>query len=85
MKLANILAHLGPRKFPFQRPPSEHRTYVSPGVERIIEDLTSRMTDKDLARMFENCFPNTLDTTVSWISTDPEYPQAFIIAGDMYV
>ena len=28
--------------------------------------MTSRMKDKDLARLFENAFPNTLDTTVRW-------------------
>ncbi|KAB8416424.1 hypothetical protein FH972_024943 [Carpinus fangiana] len=32
----------------------------------VIEDITSRMVDKDLARIFENAFPNTLDTTVRW-------------------
>lgn len=35
-------------------------------VEKVIEDITSRMKDKDLARLFENAFPNTLDTTIRW-------------------
>jgi meiotically up-regulated gene 157 (Mug157) protein len=34
----------------------------------VIEDITTRMIDKDLARIFENAFPNTLDTTVRWHS-----------------
>jgi hypothetical protein len=39
---------------------------VSPAVDAIIEDLKERLIDKDLARLFENAFPNTLDTTVRW-------------------
>lgn len=35
-------------------------------MERIIDDVTSRLLDKDLARIFENAFPNTIDTTVRW-------------------
>jgi meiotically up-regulated gene 157 (Mug157) protein len=42
------------------------------------------MADKDLARLFENCFPNTLDTTVRWHLPDSKHPQSFIITGDMY-
>ena len=42
------------------------RTFQSPLVEKVIEDITTRMVDKDLARIFENAFPNTLDTTVRW-------------------
>lgn len=67
-------------------------------MEKLIEDVTTRMIDKDLARIFENAFPNTLDTTVSW-HTDisekkseeaGEYaegqwegPQSFIVTGDI--
>jgi meiotically up-regulated gene 157 (Mug157) protein len=28
--------------------------------------MNAKMVDKDLARLFENAFPNTLDTTVRW-------------------
>lgn len=38
-------------------------------VEQVIEQVTTRMVDKDLARLFENAFPNTLDTTVRWHTT----------------
>jgi hypothetical protein len=56
----------GPLELPYQRPVPGCRTFTSPLVEQVIEDLTSRMVDKDLARLFENAFPNTLDTTVRW-------------------
>ncbi|KAL8656943.1 MAG: hypothetical protein Q9226_002414 [Calogaya cf. arnoldii] len=56
----------GPLSLPYQRPDPHCRTFSSPLVDKVIEDLTSRMKDKDLARLFENAFPNTLDTTVRW-------------------
>jgi len=52
------------------------------------------MVDKDLARLFENAFPNTLDTTVRWhvdgtekahkkYGNKWEGPQSFIVTGDI--
>ncbi|KAL9125981.1 MAG: hypothetical protein Q9217_004896 [Psora testacea] len=87
----------GPLHLPYQRPSPHCRTFSSPLVEEIIEDMTSKMEDKDLARIFENAFPNTLDTTVRWHvdgSSKPlmhthyqngawEGPQSFIVTGDI--
>ncbi|KAI9800310.1 MAG: hypothetical protein M1833_003424 [Piccolia ochrophora] len=56
----------GPLKLPYQRPSPQCRTFRSPSVDQIIADFTTRMVDKDLARIFENAFPNTLDTTIRW-------------------
>jgi meiotically up-regulated gene 157 (Mug157) protein len=56
----------GPLELPFQRPAKQCRTFESPLVEKVIKDMTEKMLDKDLARIFENAFPNTLDTTVKW-------------------
>ncbi|POS84609.1 hypothetical protein EPUL_004278 [Erysiphe pulchra] len=56
----------GPMRLPFQRPSVHCRTFSSQFVEKTIKQVTERMVDKDLARLFENSFPNTLDTTVRW-------------------
>jgi len=86
-------------QLPFQRPSVHCRTFSSPLVEKVIQDVTSRMVDKDLARLFENAFPNTLDTTVRW-HVDGEIkhtelkrgtrgegkwegPQSFVVTGDI--
>lgn len=53
-------------ELPFQRPSPRCRTFESDLVEKIIDDMKDQMVDKDLARIFENAFPNTLDTTVRW-------------------
>ncbi|OAA54563.1 Six-hairpin glycosidase [Niveomyces insectorum RCEF 264] len=83
----------GPLKFPYQRPPPDKRTYHVPEVEEVIEQMNQRLKDKDLARMFENCYPNTVDTTAKWVHTGRQagdsgadgdgLPGAHIIAGDM--
>lgn len=56
----------GPLGLPFQRPHEKCRTFHSDGVEKVIEDITSRMKNPDLARLFENTFPSTTDTTVKF-------------------
>lgn len=62
----------GPLLLPFQRPVPECRSFRSNAVERVIKDVTTRLIDRDLARLFENCYPSTLDTTVRWHVTGEE-------------
>lgn len=47
----------GPLALPFQRPHPQCRTFHSNAIEQVIQDVTSRMKDPDLARLFENAFP----------------------------
>ncbi|KAK9783734.1 hypothetical protein SCAR479_00293 [Seiridium cardinale] len=56
----------GPLQLPYQRPAPQCRTFHSDAIEKVIEDVTSRMRDPDLARLFENAFPSTTDTTVKF-------------------
>ncbi|EDU41982.1 hypothetical protein PTRG_08931 [Pyrenophora tritici-repentis Pt-1C-BFP] len=88
----------GPLALPFQRPSKYCRTFESSLVEKVIDDMNKKIVDKDLARLFENAFPNTLDTTVRWHvdgtvkhktsqrSWDPHAwkgAQSFIVTGDI--
>ncbi|KAF8520126.1 Six-hairpin glycosidase-like protein [Gautieria morchelliformis] len=74
-------ASSGPLKLPFMRPSPECRTFTSPAVEKVIVDMKARLKDPDLARLFENTFPNTLDTTVKYFNASNNL--AFIITGDI--
>ena len=84
----------GRHQLPFQRPSKECRTYHSQEVEATIGRMKSRIEDPDLYRLFENAFPNTLDTAVKWKgfawtneteSKETDEDLAFVITGDMYV
>jgi len=55
----------GPLHLPYQRPLESCRTFTSSVMEMLIANMTSRMVDKDLARLFENTYPNTLGTVLS--------------------
>lgn len=56
----------GKYQLSFMRPEPACRKYTVPEVEKTIVDLKSLVKDPDLFRLFENAFPNTLDTTISW-------------------
>ncbi|KAL3417240.1 DUF1237 domain-containing protein [Phlyctema vagabunda] len=85
----------GHRQFPIARPPPECRTFSLPSLELLIERMKGVIKDPDLFRLFENSYPNTLDTTIKWrgyanrtnpdteeeVVTDEEL--AFVITGDI--
>lgn len=68
--------------FASRRPPVEKRKFTSRTVEETIARVKTQIGDPELAWMFENCYPNTLDTTVE-ICTTTGPPDAFIITGDI--
>lgn len=68
---------------PDARPPPALRRYKSSAVENFIVNMTSRIRDPNLAQLFSNTFPNTLDTTVYKLTAPPEPADAFIITGDI--
>ena len=65
-----------------RRPPLGERRFVSREVEATIRTVTRNMNDRELAWLFENCFPNTLDTTVDHGTRDGK-PDTFVITGDI--
>ncbi|HEY5499101.1 MAG TPA: glycoside hydrolase family 125 protein, partial [Bacteroidales bacterium] len=65
-----------------KRPAPEKRNFTSVAVERVIQQTKAKLKDPKLAWMFENCFPNTLDTTVQF-KTKNGKPDTFVITGDI--
>ena len=63
-------------------PKPEERHFTSKAVEEVIAGTKKKLKDPKLAWMFENCFPNTLDTTVNFKMIDGK-PDTFVITGDI--
>ena len=68
--------------FPVVRTPEAKRKFKSPAVERTINTIKARIGNKELAWLFENCFPNTLDTTVDFEVVNGR-PDTYVITGDI--
>lgn len=67
---------------PVVRVPEAERKFTSPAVEAAITEFKKNVSDKELAWLFENCFPNTLDTTVDF-ETKAGKPDTYVITGDI--
>ncbi|MDB5327689.1 MAG: Tat pathway signal protein [Phycisphaerales bacterium] len=65
-----------------RRPPVEKRTFRSEAVDALIDRVKPTIADPELAWLFENCFANTLDTTVQFEVKDGK-PDTFVITGDI--
>ncbi|MCE1199720.1 MAG: glycoside hydrolase family 125 protein [Marinilabiliales bacterium] len=64
------------------RPAPEARKFTSEAVERTIREVSASIKNPKLAWMFGNCFPNTLDTTVTFRMKGGR-PDTFVITGDI--
>jgi meiotically up-regulated gene 157 (Mug157) protein len=69
-------------KFISKRPSIADRKFRSVEVEKTIKKVKSFIRDEEVAWMFENCFPNTLDTTIDFEMIDGK-PDTFVITGDI--
>lgn len=69
--------------FPVVRIPEAERKFKSIAVEKIIAEIKRKAGNKEIAWLFENCFPNTLDTTVEYKIKDGR-PDTFVITGDIH-
>ncbi len=68
-----------------KRPPVAERLFRSEAVERQVNKVKSLLKNAKLAAMFENCFPNTLDTTVFFTpEAEDGKPDTFVITGDIH-
>lgn len=70
------------KNFKSKRPPVNERTFTSEAVETTLNKVKASIADPELAWMFENCYPNTLDTTVDYEVIDGK-PDSFVITGDI--
>ena len=71
-----------PTNFPQVRTPHDKRKFVSRAVEDVIIAFKKNVPNKELAWLFENCFPNTLDTTVDFELINNK-PDTYVITGDI--
>ena len=69
-------------ELPHARPALADRHFTSPAVEALISRLQHGIADPALATIFENCFPNTLDTTVFPGSYEGK-PDTYVVTGDI--
>ena len=65
------------------RPQPGARSFTSKAVDAAIAEIKAKIKDPKLAWMFENCFPNTLDTTVTYALKNG-LPDTFVITGDIH-
>jgi len=68
--------------FDSRRPPPGERRFTSRAVEETIRRVSLEIADPETSWLFQNCFPNTLDTTVDFGTLDGK-PDTFVITGDI--
>ncbi|MEJ7644776.1 MAG: glycoside hydrolase family 125 protein [Chryseolinea sp.] len=77
-----LFSFSGISDFPLVRRPESERNFKSEAIEQAISEFKKKVANKEIAWLFENCFPNTLDTTVTFQVKDGK-PDTYVITGDI--
>ena len=75
-------APMNSTQFPTVRVAPEKRHFQSPAIEAAIAEFQKNVADPKLDWLFNNAFPNTLDTTVTTETVDGK-PSTYVITGDI--
>lgn len=75
---------LAAQEQPSKRPLEKDRLFRSEAVEAKIAEVDALLTNRHLAWLFANCFPNTLDTTVHYSESEDGTPDTFVYTGDIH-
>ncbi|KAL2067217.1 hypothetical protein VTL71DRAFT_1641 [Oculimacula yallundae] len=76
----------GKYQLSYMRPEPACRTFNSSAVEHTITGMKDVIKDPDLYRLFQNSFPNSLDTAVRWkgfAANNSKEELTFLITGDI--
>jgi len=80
---ASVLpSYLTGNDFISQRPSIGDRRFTSKAIEKLILKVGNDIKKPELKWLFENCFPNTLDTTVFYEEKNG-LPWTYVITGDI--
>lgn len=78
----SLLSLAAEPEFPVVRKAVALRRFSSKAVENVINEFTSKVKNKEFAWLFNNCFPNTLDTAVTFTDFEGR-PDTYVSAGDI--
>ncbi|MDR5589034.1 glycoside hydrolase family 125 protein [Christiangramia sp. SM2212] len=78
----DIIAGTTSKGFPVVRIPEGERNFQSTIIEKMIKEFQKNVKDEELGWLFNNCFPNTLDTTVTYSEKNGK-PDTYVITGDI--
>jgi meiotically up-regulated gene 157 (Mug157) protein len=65
-----------------KRPEPSARRFRSKAVDAAIASVSAKIGDPELAWLFSNCLPNTLDTTVTY-NNNAQQPDTVVVTGDI--
>lgn len=70
-------------KLKSSRPIKQDRLFRSDVVEEGLIHISKHIKDKSLKKLFNNCLPNTLDTTTYYFEDKKGNPNTYVVTGDI--